>query len=191
MRRFHCRITTSKTMRINLKMTMNLVSSPFPSTGTFELTLRPLRASGPHPAPSNLPLSPCARAHAPLPAPSTTPSTPSPPSSPPSPLFPQASRAPDEAQHSLPAPLDPPLSPHAPNPLPTPSAAPSDDTNISVRPRRRKANVLSLNACVCGTTISEHEIQDSEEVMKCRVAGCETVWVSELSYSGTFVDHMS
>ena len=49
----------------------------------------------------------------------------------------------------------------------------------SIRPRRtRKANILNLNACICGVTITEHEIQNGEGIMKCRVLGCETVWVS-------------
>jgi hypothetical protein len=54
---------------------------------------------------------------------------------------------------------------------------------VGVRPRRtRKANVLNLNACICGITITDNEIQNneaSETIMKCRVLGCETVWVSE------------
>ena len=59
-----------------------------------------------------------------------------------------------------------------------PGPQPSHDAIVSVRPRRRKANVLNLNACICGITITDHEIQDGENVMKCRVPGCKTVWVS-------------
>ncbi len=47
--------------------------------------------------------------------------------------------------------------------------------------RTRKANVLSLNACECGITISDQEIQEELTVMKCTVEGCETVWVSDSS----------
>ena len=63
----------------------------------------------------------------------------------------------------------------------TPGHQPTLDSMDSIRPRRtRKVNILNLNACICGVTITEHEIQNSEAVMKCRVLGCETVWVSEL-----------
>jgi hypothetical protein len=56
-----------------------------------------------------------------------------------------------------------------------------------VRPRRtRKVAVLSLNACECGITISDDEIQAGETVMKCTVEGCETVWVSDSSFKLVF-----
>jgi hypothetical protein len=49
---------------------------------------------------------------------------------------------------------------------------------VSTRGRRlRKANVLSLNMCTCGITITESEINAGTDVMRCRVPGCETVWV--------------
>ena len=44
--------------------------------------------------------------------------------------------------------------------------------------RIRKAKVLDLNACNCGVTITDEEIQRGDSIMRCRVAGCETVWVS-------------
>ena len=47
--------------------------------------------------------------------------------------------------------------------------------------RIRKAQVLHLNACDCGVTITDDEIQQGDNLMKCRVAGCETVWVSPFS----------
>jgi hypothetical protein len=54
----------------------------------------------------------------------------------------------------------------------------------------RKANIINLNVCICGVTITKHEIQDNAAVMKCRVAGCETVWVSEPSIQAmTLVTH--
>ena len=43
--------------------------------------------------------------------------------------------------------------------------------------RTRKAQVLDLNACVCGVTITDGEIQQGENIMKCRAPGCKTVWV--------------
>ena len=76
---------------------------------------------------------------------------------------------------------------------PNPSNCNADTSNITpghqltldnfdshgIRPRRtRKANILNLNACICGVTITDHEIQNGEGIMKCRVSGCETVWVS-------------
>jgi hypothetical protein len=43
--------------------------------------------------------------------------------------------------------------------------------------RVRKANVLSLNTCNCGITITEAEMNTGTNVMRCQVPGCETVWV--------------
>ena len=65
----------------------------------------------------------------------------------------------------------PPLHPHAsPEPCPEPP--------VSTRGRRlRKANVLSLNMCTCGVTITDFEIEAGTNIMRCRVPGCETVWV--------------
>ena len=49
---------------------------------------------------------------------------------------------------------------------------------VSTRGRRlRKANVLSLNMCTCGVTIADSEINAGRNIMRCRVSGCETVWV--------------
>jgi hypothetical protein len=54
----------------------------------------------------------------------------------------------------------------------------SPEPPVSSRGRRlRKANVLSLNMCTCGVTITDSEINTGQNIMKCRVAGCETVWV--------------
>lgn len=69
-------------------------------------------------------------------------------------------------------------------PVLTPSAAPQASTTAAegssrTRVRRtRKAHLLQLNACVCGVTITDGEIQQGDTVMRCRVPGCETVWVS-------------
>ena len=53
---------------------------------------------------------------------------------------------------------------------------------ISMQGRRvRKACILNLNACNCRVTITDEEIEEGEEIMKCQVPGCETVWVSTLS----------
>ena len=49
---------------------------------------------------------------------------------------------------------------------------------VSSRGRRlRKANVLSLNMCTCGVTITDSEINTRTDIMRCRVLGCKTVWV--------------
>lgn len=45
------------------------------------------------------------------------------------------------------------------------------------RQRIRKALDLQLNACTCGVTITDLEIQEGQGVMKCHTPGCETVWV--------------
>jgi hypothetical protein len=60
------------------------------------------------------------------------------------------------------------------------SAVPSQSTR---RHRIRKAYVLQLNACTCGVTITNPEIQEGKTVMKCSTPGCETIWVSaKLTY---------
>lgn len=57
-----------------------------------------------------------------------------------------------------------------PDPLPDPV--------VSTQGRRlRKANLLSLNMCTCGITITEAEIDAGTDVMRCRIQGCETIWV--------------
>ena len=51
----------------------------------------------------------------------------------------------------------------------------SHEVIASVRPHRRKANVLNLNACICGLTITEREIEDNNggyEVPSARVRNC-------------------
>ena len=82
-------------------------------------------------------------------------------------------------------PLQVPRSPNVTTQLPDgPSVGPSalpealPDPALSTRGRRlRKANLLSLNTCTCGITITEAEITTGTDVMRCRVQGCETVWV--------------
>ncbi|KAI9433597.1 hypothetical protein H4582DRAFT_2060981 [Lactarius indigo] len=69
-----------------------------------------------------------------------------------------------------------PLSPHPGPPSLSPICA-LPELPVSTRGRRlRKANVLSLNMCTCGVTITDSEIGAGVNVMKCRVPGCETVW---------------
>lgn len=76
-------------------------------------------------------------------------------------------------------------------PVTLPGPQPSHEA-VGVRSHRtRKANVLSLNACICGLTITDREIKDSKAVMKCRVPGYETVWVSEPSITLTFFNCLS
>lgn len=38
-----------------------------------------------------------------------------------------------------------------------------------------------LVVCTCGQTVSENEIEEDENIIKCKCAGCETGWVSESS----------
>lgn len=55
---------------------------------------------------------------------------------------------------------------------------------VHTRARRtRKAHIINLNACDCGVTITDSEIEQGESVMRCRVPGCETVWVSAMFVS--------
>ncbi|KAH9004151.1 hypothetical protein EDB86DRAFT_3208354 [Lactarius hatsudake] len=58
------------------------------------------------------------------------------------------------------------------------SSIPEGVTGVQTtrRHRIRKAHVLQLNACICGVTITDIEIQEGKGVMKCNAPGCETVW---------------
>ena len=77
--------------------------------------------------------------------------------------------------------------------LELPSILPSDNplgdkisrerTANDPRGRRvRKANVLTLDACVCGITITKADMRSGREVMKCKTKGRETVWVRALPF---------
>lgn len=83
---------------------------------------------------------------------------------------------------SLPSP--PLVPPRVPQATADPGPQPNEGMALGVahtRTRRiRKAHVLHLNACDCGVTITDAEIQQGKTVMKCRVLGCETVWVRSL-----------
>ena len=43
--------------------------------------------------------------------------------------------------------------------------------------RIQKTQTFDLHACICGTDVSEIEIQEGDSMMKCKVHECETVWV--------------
>ena len=47
--------------------------------------------------------------------------------------------------------------------------------------QKRRAHDLHsiLMVCTCGQPVSENEIEENEDVIKCKQAGCETGWVSE------------
>ena len=60
----------------------------------------------------------------------------------------------------------------------TSNLAPVPTISADSRARRiRKTRTFDLHACICGTGVSEVEIQGGDSVMKCKVHGCETVWV--------------
>ncbi|KAF8230113.1 hypothetical protein L208DRAFT_1283364 [Tricholoma matsutake] len=40
----------------------------------------------------------------------------------------------------------------------------------------RKSHTLYLNACICGSEVSEVEINEGDTIMRCKVSGCETQW---------------
>jgi hypothetical protein len=44
--------------------------------------------------------------------------------------------------------------------------------------RVRKARVIDLKECDCGREVSQEEIAAGDLVIRCKVPGCETVWVS-------------
>lgn len=51
--------------------------------------------------------------------------------------------------------------------------------NISTRTQRiRKTRVINLKGCKCGKEVSQAEIEVGDLVVRCKVHGCETVWVS-------------
>ena len=60
----------------------------------------------------------------------------------------------------------------------TPQANTGPSVISTRRQRIRKALDLQLNACTCGVTITDTEIQEGKNVMQCHAPGCETVWVS-------------
>jgi hypothetical protein len=41
----------------------------------------------------------------------------------------------------------------------------------------RKTRTFDLHACICGIGVTEAEIEARDSVMKCKVHGCEIVWV--------------
>ena len=92
-------------------------------------------------------------------------------------------QAPELTALQAPLPL---ISPKSPVPqLPPTSLRASPELGpepaVSTRSRRlRKAIVLSLNMCTCGVMITDSEIDAGKNIMKCRVPGCETVWVCPL-----------
>jgi hypothetical protein len=49
----------------------------------------------------------------------------------------------------------------------------------------RKSCTLYLNACICGSEVSEVEINKGDTVMRCKVLGCETQWVHK-NFISTF-----
>ena len=55
--------------------------------------------------------------------------------------------------------------------------------------RVRKTRVVDLKGCECGLEVSQAEIDAGDLVMKCKVPGCETVWVSSFNSYLWFVTH--
>jgi hypothetical protein len=52
-------------------------------------------------------------------------------------------------------------------PIAGPGPQMSHEAVASLQLHWRKANVLNLNACICGLTITKHEIEDNNRVMRC------------------------
>ena len=88
--------------------------------------------------------------------------------------------------------------PSSPRAVPT-SLMPSQVQSRSKRGRlgeRPKGSMRSvwLGVCECGMQVSKEEIEAGDAVIKCKVAGCETVWVclfhlffdKKLTYLGQF-----
>jgi hypothetical protein len=48
--------------------------------------------------------------------------------------------------------------------------------------RVRKMRVINLKGCECGREVSESEIKAGDLVLRCKVQGCETVWVSPVQF---------
>jgi hypothetical protein len=52
------------------------------------------------------------------------------------------------------------------------------ESPMEARARRvRKSRTFNLNACICGSEVTQMEIEVGDTVMRCRVQGCETEWV--------------
>jgi hypothetical protein len=62
-----------------------------------------------------------------------------------------------------------------------PEILPSPSVTLHVEPRGRrvrKTRRFDLGACECGHEVSNSEIEKGDAVMRCKVPGCETIWVS-------------
>ena len=68
------------------------------------------------------------------------------------------------------------------------------DSNLSHEVLRTgciwKIWAVNLNSCICGIVISHLDIKAGDIVMKCRVPGCKTVWVSKSSHYWNFTTHI-
>jgi hypothetical protein len=64
------------------------------------------------------------------------------------------------------------------------SEAVQTESSTEARERRvRKSRTLYLNACICGSEVSEVETNEGDTVMRCKVLGCETQWVHKIFIS--------
>jgi hypothetical protein len=51
------------------------------------------------------------------------------------------------------------------------------DSSTETSKHKQKSRTFDLNACICGSEVSEVEIEEGDTVMRCKVPGCETEWV--------------
>ena len=85
---------------------------------------------------------------------------------------------PNEGPHPTMLPGPPPAEP-APMVLPTQDQTPQDPPTDATKSRHiRKVRRIDLKGCECGWEVSQAEIEAGDNVMRCKVQGCETVWVS-------------
>jgi len=54
----------------------------------------------------------------------------------------------------------------------------------------QKIWAVNLNSCICSIVVLRLDIKAGDMVMKCRVPGCKTVWVSKSSHYWNFTTHI-
>jgi len=72
--------------------------------------------------------------------------------------------------------------------LPTQDQTPQDPPTDATKSRRiRKVRRIDLKGCECGWEVSQAEIEAGDNVMRCKVQGCETVWFHRMCMDYDYV----
>ena len=70
-----------------------------------------------------------------------------------------------------------------PNQVPTTAQM---DSSTETGKHIRKSCTFDLNACICGSDVSEAEFKEGDTIMQCKVPGCKTEWVCKPHPRGFF-----